>query len=101
MNEEQLNHHLDELRRNEPQAPPHLVARIIANTPEATALERVAGWLTAALWRGAVVTATPLLVGFALGMGGSGADDRDLSAWYAAEDLVYARTIEEYDYDEI
>jgi hypothetical protein len=101
MNDEQLNHHLDELRRNEPQAPPHLVTRILANTPEATAAERLTAWLTAGIWRGAAAAVLPLLVGFVLGVTGSSTAADDLSTWYAAEDLVYAGTIEEYDYDEI
>lgn len=96
-----LNQHLDGLRRVQPLAPPHLASRILANLPGATVQERAILWLTDKLWRPAVAAAVPLMLGFVAGMFSSNPNVEEITDWYAAQDLVYAASIEEYDYDEL
>ena len=100
-NEDELSQHLGALRRMQPTAPAHLAPKILANLPEPTAVDRFTLWLTTAVWRPALAAAVLLMLGFVAGVYGSNPYVEDVTSWYAAEDLVYAATIEEYDYDEI
>lgn len=96
-----LLRNLQKLAQYQPEAPPYLAARIVANLPDISPLERLVGWFTATMWRGATAAVIPLMIGFVIGVSGTHPADDDVTAWYDAEDLVYATTIEEYNYDEI
>ena len=101
MDDQELNQHLQALARRQARAPDYLAGRILAQVPERNALDRLTQWFGAAPWRGAMAAALPLLAGFVLGTVVNNAAVDDASAWYAAEELVYGRSYEEYEYDEI
>ena len=95
--DEQFDAALAQLAAQPIVAPGYLAPRIIANLPDQEPLDRLLGWLSTALWRGAAATALPLLLGFVLGT----ANIAETEIWEEAEALVYADKITEYEYDEI
>ena len=100
MNDEELTEHLNALSHNPPGAPAYLTTRILAQLPDHAPLDRVFQWLTAALWRSVAAAAVPIMVGFVLGTTGIDMQSDD-DLWYHTQSLVYADSLEEYDYDEI
>ena len=100
MTDEELDRAFEALRSQQSPAPNHLTARVIASVPaDAGATERLLLWLSGALWRGPVVAALPLLIGFGLGMAANNGGGQEMSNWYLSQDPLYAVSFEEYDND--
>jgi len=97
MTEEELNKHLNALGRQQTPAPNYLAARIEARLPDAAPLDQVLAWLGGAIWRGAAAAMLPLALGLSLGL--AYGDNGEL-AWEDTA-IVFADSLEVYDYDEI
>lgn len=97
MNEQEFEQLLERVQHTSHQAPDYLAAKIQANLPTRAPFDRVFSWFGVSLWRGVLTALLPLAIGFSFGLG----EVQDLEPWIEAEALMYADTLEEYDYDEI
>lgn len=97
MTEKELEQRLKSLADQQLAAPDHLAQRIEARLPDSAPLDRVVGWFGAAAWRGAVAAMLPLALGLSLGFAYAGETQ---SLWDDTA-IVFADSVEIYDYDEI
>ena len=100
MNDKDLIDQLHELGNHDPGAPTYLAAKVIANLPLRDPFEQALAWFSQTLWKATAAVATPLLIGFTLGISGVANNGADDTAWYDSDYLAYADMLEEYPYDE-
>ena len=75
---------------------PGLERKILAELPPRDSLQRIADWLTGALWRPALAAAVPLVVGFVLGIT---VPEEDSQLADELSLLVFSETYEELEDD--
>jgi hypothetical protein len=95
--EQEFDRQLKQLKQHRQPAPEYLASRILANLPERGPAEMIFSWFGASAWRGATAAMLPLILGMAFGI----ISTAEQEPWYESQTLVFADTIEEYDYDEI
>ena len=100
MNDKDLINRLHDLGAGDTGAPAYLASRVMANLPAREPLQQIFAWFTDTLWKSTAVVATPLILGFTLGISGVLDNSTDDSSEYHGDYLVYADMLEDYSYDE-
>jgi len=101
MKDDDLHEHLRALSAARLAAPEYLAQRIESNLPDANPVDRILGWLSAAIWRSAIAVSVPIALGLSAGAFSPPSDSTERSIWYISESLVFADNLKVFDDDEI